>query len=95
MTFITPAVALVLSTVATTVTSTVQAGEARKARAKQEGAATRAASLAAGDVLRKEQLLSDKENRLRQRRAAGSGQNTILGGGGESPEIGRNVLLGE
>jgi len=99
MGFITPAVAAVFATVASTattiVTSEQQSSDAKKAREAQRKAGLQA-SQAADDVLRKEQLLSSRQSRLRQRRAAGSGQGTILSGGVEQQaETGRNVLLGQ
>ena len=93
--FITPGVAAVISAVASTA-STIATSETQKAAAKKASSKQIAASEAAADDLaRRDQLLTDRSSRLRQRRAAGSGQNTILGGAAPQAEIGRNVLLGQ
>jgi len=87
--------ATLVATLASTASTIVTSADAKKARAGQREA-REASAAAASEVLRKEQLLSSKQNRLRQRRAAGSGQGTILGtSGDQQAEIGRNVLLGQ
>ncbi len=87
------AIAGLLATAGGTAATQIQAKKERKARKK---AADLAASIEL-EAQRKDQLLESRENRLRQRRASGSGQNlTILGGETASQaEVGRNVLLGQ
>lgn len=91
--FITPTLAAIFSTVATTATTLTQLSSAQKEKARSR----RAGVAEASEIAEKEELLVSRENRLRQRRAAGSGQGTILSGTGTAPpgEIGRNVLLGQ
>lgn len=85
--FIIPAI-----TVASTVATTVAQIKAQKDQQKQQ----RAALLSESEELRKTQLLSDRQARVQQRRAAGSGQTLLTGGGvGSEAEIGRATLLGQ
>ena len=93
MAFLAPAIPAItaIAAVGGTAVSIQQAQQAKKdARRRREEEA-----LAAGEALRKEYLLADKADRTRQRFAAGSNQNTILGGEGSQAEIGRKVLLGQ
>lgn len=94
MAFLTPALATLIGTVATTALSLSQAGQAKRRASKNRLDAAAAAS----EAQRKEDLLLSRENQTRRRRAAGAGQApTILGGedvAGKA-EIGRNVLLGQ
>lgn len=80
------------ATVASTVSSIATSISAEKQRKKQQ----RATLLAESEELRKTQLLSDRQARVQQRRAAGSGQTLLTGGGvGSETEIGRATLLGQ
>ena len=90
-------IAPIIGPIATLVTTAVTIGRSTREQADQRRN-REAQAAAAGEVLRKEQLLANRKDHLRQLRASGSGQNTILGGGGDinsQAEVGRNVLLGQ
>jgi len=89
MSFITPAGAVIFSSLLSAGTSLFQAAEASDQRKQQR----QASETAAAEELRKQQLLESRSNRVRQRLASGSGSGTILSGGPQ-PEIGKATLLG-
>ncbi len=77
------------ATVATTSISARSAGKERQSREKAE----RAALLAAREERLGEADSARKRQRAKQRQGAGTG-STLLGGGLQQGEIGRNNLLG-